>query len=143
MGAALNRQALALGLAFVLGILTGVCYDFLRPIRRSGGRTAAALLDALFCVFAGAGIFIYAMGADNGRLGVWELAAALVGFLAYMYTLSKPILAFFTAAFGILRSALKACKKFLIKSALSAKKFFQKVRKCIIIKTGDRQSAEK
>lgn len=143
MGAELNRQALALGLALALGVLTGVCYDFFRPIRRSVGRTAAALLDALFCVVAGVGIFIYAMCADNGRLGVWELTAALVGFLAYMYTLSKPILAFFTTTFGILRRAYKVCKKFLIKSALSAKKFFQKVRKCIIIKTRDRQSAEK
>ena len=32
---------------------------------------------------------MFAMGAGSGRLGVWELAAALMGFLLYLYTLSR------------------------------------------------------
>lgn len=143
MTAALDKQALALALALVLGMLTGVCYDFFRPLRRRSGRVAAALQDALFCFIAGGGLFLFAMGAENGRMGVWELTAVLVGFLLYMHTLSTPILAFFTAALHTLEKIMRSCKKILKKTAVLAKKFFQKVRKCFIIKKGDCRAAEK
>lgn len=142
MAAALDKQALALALALVLGILTGVCYDFFRPLRRESGRVSAAIQDALFCIIAGGGLFLFAMGADNGRMGVWELTAVLIGFLLYMHTLSAPILAFFTLAFHFLKKIVGSCKIFLKKTALLAKKFFQKAVECFIIKRKDRSAAE-
>lgn len=143
MAAGLDKQALALALALALGVLTGVCYDFFRPLRRGAGSVLAALQDVLFCLIAGGGIFMFAMGADNGRMGVWELTAALIGFLLYMHTLSAPILAIFTAVYDALGKLINLCKKFLKKSALSAKKIFQKVRKCIIIKKEARHTSER
>lgn len=143
MAAELDKQALALALALVLGVLTGVCYDFFRPLRRESGRVSAALQDALFCMIAGGGLFLFAMGADNGRMGVWELTAVLIGFLLYMHTLSAPILAFFTAVLRALQKVMGFCKKNLKKSAVLAKKFFQKVRECYIIKKEDRHAADK
>lgn len=143
MAAALDKQALALALALVQGILTGVCYDFFRPLRRESGRIAAALQDALFCLIAGGGLFLFAMGADNGRMGVWELTAVLIGFLLYMHTLSAPILAFFTLVLHFLQKVMGSCEKILKKSALLAKKFFKKAVECFIIKKEDRRGGEK
>lgn len=142
MAAALDKQAMALALALLLGILTGVCYDFFRPLRHHSGKVLAAVQDALFCLIAGGGLFVFAMGADNGRMGLWELTAVLIGFLLYMHTLSTPILAFFTALFRYIKKAAVFCKKILKKIAVSAKKFFQKVRECFIIKK-EKRSAEK
>ena len=90
-GPALLRQAAALGLAFCLGLASGLLYDLLRPPRRALGR-AGALLDALYCLAVGAGLFVFAMSAGDGRLGQWELAAALLGFLAYLHVLSPLLL---------------------------------------------------
>lgn len=125
---------LALLLALTLGALAGIIYDLLRPLRRRAGHGPGAALDALFCLITGAALFTYAMGAGNGRLGLWELAAALLGFLAYMHTLSDPILKFFTAILDGLCKAAVFCKKIIKKTALSAKSIFQKVRECFIIK---------
>lgn len=143
MAAALDKQLLALGLALLLGILTGICYDFFRPLRRHSGKVWAAVEDALFCLIAGCGLFLFAMGADNGRMGLWELSMVLIGFLLYMHTLSTPILAFFTAFFRYIKKAADFCKKILKKIAVSAKKFFQKVRECFIIKKEKHHAAEK
>lgn len=143
MAAALDKQVLALGLALLLGVLTGICYDFFRPLRRHSGRVWAAVQDALFCLIAGGGLFIFAMGADNGRMGLWELTAVLIGFLLYMHTLSAPILAFFTLLFRYIKKAEGFLKNFLKKIAVLAKKIFQKVRECFIIKKGDHHAAEK
>lgn len=143
MAAQLDKQALALALALLLGVLTGVCYDFFRPLRRNSGKLWAAVQDVLFCLVAGGGLFIFAMGADNGRMGLWELTAVLIGFLLYMHTLSGPILAFFTVLFRGIKRAADFGKIFLKKIAILAKKFFQKVRECFIIKKEKRHAEGK
>lgn len=130
----LERQALALLLALALGILTGLIYDFLRPLRRRLGRRVGAALDVLFCLIAGAALFSYAMSAQNGRLGLWELSAILLGFLIYMHTVSEPILRFFSAVLDVICRLLAKLKKILKKTAVSAKLVFQKMRECFIIK---------
>ncbi len=85
----ISEQARLLVLAHAGGWLMGLIYDLLRPPRRRLTKTWASMLDVIFCIVAGAGTFIFAMGAGSGRLGVWELAAALMGFLLYLYTLSR------------------------------------------------------
>ncbi len=90
-GAAALAQALLLGLALVL------LYDLLRPLRRRAGR-AAPLLDVLFAVLSGLAVFLFAMRAPSGRLGQWELSAALGGFLLgehFLCCFKQRITAFF------------------------------------------------
>lgn len=131
----LDRQALALLLALALGILTGLIYDFLRPLRRRLGSRVGAVLDVLFCLIAGAALFSYAMSAKNGRLGLWELTTILIGFLIYMHTVSEFIVRFFSAVLDILCRLMARCKKIIKKTAVSAKIVFQKMRECFIIKS--------
>ncbi len=83
-----DRSAAALLPALLLGTAIGLLYDLLRPLRRRAGR-AAPVFDALFTLLSGLGAFCYAMASDSGRLGVWELAAMLLGFLAWEYVLCR------------------------------------------------------
>ncbi len=97
MGVRLEDQLRSLLLALALGAAAGLLYDLLRPLRRRTGPLAGALLDIFACLLTGCGAFLYAMGAGNGRLGQWELAAMLLGFLLYLHVLSPPLLRLFTA----------------------------------------------
>ena len=83
-----DRSAAALFLALLLGAAIGLLYDLLRPLRRRAGRMAP-LFDGLFSLLSGFGAFCYAMTADSGRLGTWELAALLLGFLTWEYVLCR------------------------------------------------------
>ena len=124
----LSRQSAALFIALLMGVCIGVLYDLLRPLRRRTGRMAGALLDVLFCAASGCAVFTYAMGAGDGRLGIWELAAALIGFLLYMHTLSTLFLRVFTAMLDVLYKAASAVKEFARKLFLMTKKCLAHVR---------------
>ncbi len=76
------EQALRLMLALALGAGLGLLYDLIRPLRRRAGK-AAPLLDVLFAVLSAAAAFFFACAAPDARLGIWELAAALLGFLGW------------------------------------------------------------
>lgn len=122
-------QALRLALAFVLGAALGICYDFVRPLRRRSGRVGAAVLDVVFALASGAAAFAFAMGAGSGKMGIWELAATLVGFAGYMHTLSDAVFALTDAFFSSIL-CLGACTEKIIKKFAQTTKFlFQKARK--------------
>ena len=120
-------QALRLLLALLLGLSTGLLYDLLRPLRRAAGTVAAAGLDALFCLLTGAGIFLFAMSAGDGKLGQWELCAALLGFLAWLHLLSPFVLPVFEKIHRFLAAGLALCKKSLKIFLHFTKFFFQKL----------------
>lgn len=124
----IQTQALTLTLSFAMGMSLGIFYDMLRPPRRKMGRASAAVLDAIYCLFSGFIIFCFAMGADKGRLGTWELAAALIGFLVYMHTLSTHFLCLFTKLLDKLSLGIERTKKTLKKSTQLLKLYFQKLR---------------
>ena len=72
----------------LLGLGLGLLYDLMRPMRYSG--KAALLWDGLFCAAAGVGCFVLSMA--RGRLGIWNLAATLMIFCAYINFLSPLLL---------------------------------------------------
>ena len=127
-------QLLRLLGALLLGTALGAVYDLLRPPRRRLGRLPGALLDLLFALLAGAAAFLYAMGALAGRFGLWELAASALGFLLYMDLLSPLFYPLFSAFFDFLCRIIGSCKIICVKFQISAKKIFQNVRKCFIVK---------
>ena len=126
-------------LSLTLGLLVGVLYDALRPLRRASKPLPALLLDVLFCALAAGGLFCLAMSADSGMLGLWELAAAAVGLLLYTQYLSAPVYRFFARVLDILSAAMKNFRKLIKKTAVSTKKFFIKMRECFIIKSNKRK----
>ena len=134
MDRALWIQAVRLLLASGLGLGMGLVYDLLRPFRRRTGAVSGALADLLFCLLSGAAAFVYAMGSPDGRLGLWELTCTLLAFLLYLHTISDPVYRFFDGLWNVICRLMGSCKKIMEKSALSAKNFFQNVRKCFIVK---------
>ncbi len=129
-----GEQALALALAFGLGLGTGLLYDLLRPLRRRGGKLLAAAADAVFALVSAFLLFLFAMQADNGRLGTWELAAALLGFLLYMHALSPAVLPILEKLYQITGKSLRSLEKNLKKIQNLLKRLFPKIKECIKIK---------
>lgn len=130
-----GEQAMALALALLLGLSTGLLYDLLRPLRRLGGKPLAAAADAAFAFASAFGLFVFAMQADNGRLGTWELAAALLGFLLYMHSLSLVVLPVLEKFFQIIGKGLRALKNNLKKIQKRLKSLFPKIKECFKIKS--------
>ena len=121
MERSLVGQALALGPALGLGAGLGLLYDLLRPPRRRSGPVFAALLDVLFALAAAAGAFFYAMGAESGRLGLWELTAALLGFLFYLHVLSPAVLPVLELPYRVIENMMRLFKKAVKKWGKSEK----------------------
>lgn len=134
MSLSVSHQGWALLLSLGMGVGIGLLYDILRPARHAGSRVLALLLDAAFSAAAAVALFFFAMASGDGRLGTWELAAALLGFLLYMHLLSPlllpPMEKIFRAA-GIFWSKVEN----LIKKVQNlVKKLFPKIRECFRIK---------
>lgn len=122
MALSIRGQALSLLLACGLGLVLGLLYDMLRPIRRRGGDT---LWDGLFCLCAAGAAFFLAMRAESGVLGTGELLMSLLGLLAYFHFLSPacfPAMEALVSEFGVLLTNTQLLIK---KVAFSAKKLFQ------------------
>lgn len=130
-----GEQAMALARALLLGLGTGLLYDLLRPLRRLGGKPLAAAADAVFAFASAFGLFVFAMQADNGRLGTWELAAALLGFLLYMHSISLLVLPVLDKIFQILGKGLRAVRNNLKKIQKRLKSLFPKIKECFKIKS--------
>lgn len=122
-------QTKALAFALFLGFVLGLVYDLVRPIRRRSSTWAERVLDALFALFSGSAVFLYALAAPGGRLGVWELCFTLLGFLMYTHFLSDRIFSvtdrFYVLVIGFIRRIKNFIKKFLIVT----KMYFQNVQK--------------
>ena len=118
-----------MALAFVMGIVLGLLYDFLRPFRRRAGKRGRAAMDVSYgCIAAGAA-FLYAMAAPGGRIGIWELWMILAGFLSYLHTVSDRVYQGTDALCRVLLSGIGEMKKRLKKIQDTAKFYFHIVQK--------------
>lgn len=134
----ISRQGLLIIFAFALGAILGICYDLIHPLRRRLRGFGKAAADLIFAFLSALMLFTFSMSAGNGRLGLWELTFALMGFLCYLYTISDKVYAFFDGELTLLVSGAKKIVSFLKKAEKSAKKLFKKLTECYIIKkSGD------
>lgn len=124
METSLARQGLSLLTALAMGMGLGLLYDLLRPPRRRLRPVPAALLDGLFALASGAAVFVFAMGAGEGRLGLWELTAALLGALLYLHALSPLILPLLELPYRVMGKIMRLSKKVVKNVADPAKRSF-------------------
>jgi len=122
----MREELCRLGIALVMGACAGLMYDMLRPVRRKCRKTVGMGLDILYSMLCGMMIFMYAMSADTGKLGLWELVAALTGFLLYLNSLSPPILTLFTKGLDMLCSVCAGLRAMFSKIAGKLKSLVQK-----------------
>lgn len=134
MNTFVKDQAFLLAMAFALGAVIGICYDIFRPLRYRCAAFIKIGTDFVFALLSAVLLFLFAMSAGNGRLGLWELAAALAGFLAYLYTLSDVFFAAFDRVFSLLSRGGRALGKHISDIANLVKKIFKKFSECYIIK---------
>ena len=118
----LRAQALSLLLACALGTALGMLYDLLRTVRRHGN---SALWDALFCLCAATGAFLYAMRSPSGMLGTAEILLCGLGLLSYFHLLSPLFLPLFDNLDRTIGAIWIFTQNSGKKVALSAKKLFQ------------------
>lgn len=129
-----GEQALELALALAIGIALGLIYDLLRPPRRHGGKLLAAATDCIFALVSAFGLFLFAMRAESGSLGTWELVAALLGFLVYMHALSCRVLPVLEKIFQLIGKSAAQVSRNVKKVQDLLKKLFPKIRECFKIK---------
>lgn len=132
----IGAQAAEILLAHLGGWLLGLLYDLLRPPRRRLRPLPAAMLDIVYCAAAFSAVFIFAMSAGSGRVGTWELFAALLGFLAYMHSLSRIFAPWLDKICAAAWRAVGRGKNLSKKVWKIAKRYFQKSKECFIIKDG-------
>ena len=120
MEISLFSQSMSLGCFALLGLGLGLLYDLLRPMRYSGG--PALLWDGIFCAAAASGCFVLSM--NSGRLGQWELAAALLLFCLYINILSPHLLPHILGITQTMYNCYKIIVIKLKKLPQTVKKFF-------------------
>ena len=84
-----STQAGELLAAWILGLLLGVSYDLLRPLRR--GRITTALTDLLFCLLTTLSLLAFLLYAGRGRLRIFALFGMLAGASIWFLTGSRPL----------------------------------------------------
>lgn len=119
----IKKQAAALALAFLWGAGVGLMYDLLRPLRRRSGRIMESLLDVLFCLLAFVAAFLLGQYTYRG-LGLWELLGLVLGFAAYMHSLSPGFLKLTEGILGLFSSIFSCAVRALKKSHDFLKNFF-------------------
>ena len=127
MGVNINGELIWLLIAIVLGICAGLLYDFIRPLRNHWGKAAGIALDISFVFVSGVSLFIFAMASEDCRLGLWQLSASLLGFLGYLYALSRLVSPILNSAYQHLTEFNKQFQILLKKFRISAKNLFKKM----------------
>ena len=85
-------QAYALGLCLAAGVLLGLYYDLLRPLRLLPlPRLVGGLADLAFWASAALLLFTCALLLGDGRVRLYMAAGVLAGAAVYFLTLSAPV----------------------------------------------------
>ena len=85
-------QARALGICLAAGVLLGLYYDLLRPLRlRPLPRLLGGLADLTFWAAAALLLFVCALLLGDGRVRLYMAAGVLAGAAAYFLLFSPPV----------------------------------------------------
>ena len=114
--------------ALLLGLGTGIFYDFLKPLRYKGGRAAAVPADILFCLVGGGAVFIYFMHKRSAAAGIWQLLLIPAGFIIYQNSLTKLFLPIIVCSLEFFIKFYAKSEKIIKKLLNSAKNIFQNMR---------------
>ena len=87
-------------LAFALGAVCGLHYDFLRGLRRSL-RWLTPLLDLWFVLCWLVGNLLFALRLGGGQFRIYMLVGSLLGSAAYFAVLSRLFLPCFTKFWAV------------------------------------------
>lgn len=142
----ISAQLALFGQSVLLGLGSAVLYDLLRAVRLRLPR-ATAVLDTVYCLCVGTGLFLFVLRRSAGLLRGYVLLGGLGGAVLYFCLLSallRPVWSFWvdTLAFlaHLLTFPLVWTKNFLKKIAISGKNIFYFTWKCYTIRKTGRKS---
>lgn len=118
----IKRQALGLLCFFGLGLVLGLVYDLLRPIRYR--LKNSFVTDFIFCAAGAGATFFLSMG--SGRLGLWEILICLLSFCLYINLLSPVILPSILKIFELISGLFYSIARNLKKFTFNVKKVLYK-----------------
>ncbi|MDY5611984.1 spore cortex biosynthesis protein YabQ [Dysosmobacter sp.] len=143
MGNQISQQLLIFGQSILLGLALGSLYDLLRPFRLRLPRLTA-LLDAAYCLAAGAAAFSFLMERGGGELRGFMVLGTVGGVVLFFCAFSqwlRPIWDFWADTLAFLVYLLSFptlwLKNFCKKMGHRGKNLFYFAKKCYTIrKTG-------
>jgi len=125
--------------SILLGLAIGVAHDLLRPFRLRLPRFAW-VLDAVYCLWAAAALFLFALNRTQGQLRIFALVGTLGGtvlFFTLFSALLRPIWDFWADTLDFLLHLLQIpwiwLKNFSKKMSLRLKNIFLFMKKCYTI----------
>ena len=83
-------QLRLLGGSVLLGGCAGMVYDLLRALRLRR-RSWEKVLDLLYCLLCGAGVFLFVLQAADGVVQLYVVAGCGLGCMLYFTWLSQPL----------------------------------------------------
>jgi len=148
-----SEQAIVFLNSLCFGVALGVIYDLFRIIRVAFpmGKIIVFIEDLLFLISAGLFSFIFILTVNSGRIRIFLLIAAAIGFILYYFTIGKlilksaqsiikiikfilsKILSPFAKICSIIQRKIKKIFKKLKRVQLFFKKYFKFIKKKIII----------
>ncbi len=86
-----TSQAVNILYSVVLGIIFGLIYDFFRSLRKCKPHTILSVFieDILYFLVLSVITFIFLLAITNGQVRAYALIGILLGFLLFIFTLSK------------------------------------------------------
>lgn len=119
------QQSTAFFWSLAMGAALGVLYSAFKLLRVifTPGRATVFLLDVLFMLACTLAVFLFSLGFLGGYIRLYVLLGALVGLLAYRFTLGRlcgmiclPVIAFVRAAGKKIFRVFKIFAKKLLKT---------------------------
>ncbi len=133
MELSVKYQLFQLACSCLVGLASGVIYDFFRVLRRR--LKAAAMLDGLFWIAMLLTLFTLGMDIGEGSLHIFMLAFTVLGFASYMILFSSAILTLFNKIAELIEALLRPVRKLSGKFLQVVKNLFSKAKSRFRIKT--------
>lgn len=121
----MNHDIFMLVFMSIWGAAASMCYDILRALRRAVKHSMAAIwiTDFLYWCMAAVMTAYWILVFNDGKLRVWIFCALIIGVILYFFTVSRWILALFSAIF---ENILKIFR-FIFKILLTPVQFLYKI----------------
>lgn len=109
--------------SFVVGVLMGVCYDFLRVVRRAvpHGIVAVSIEDIIYWILWTYFLVCILQSYNRGELRLYVILAIILGLIIYINTIGCVVMKLFNYILKLVRKPCKKIKKTLKKWAKKGK----------------------
>ena len=105
------------GCMFLLGVILGILFDFLKVKRRLLGSSKIVVFidDFLFSILSVILFLFASFVLNNGIIRWFAIVCLFIGFVLYLSTISKPIIYFFFKTIDCLKKVISKATGFVLR----------------------------